>query len=242
MADEVFEVPTKLTYWPTQGLRRASVNSFGCGGTNAHCILDDAYNYLTSRGLKGAHRTVTDSQIEDLETLSDLLSISSQDSTWSKVDGNVSDRTSYSSTPLEIAKIAPAPKLLYWSSHEQNGVERTSKALLKYLLDKTRGELPEDFLDSLVYTLSECRSRLSWKTYAVASTVDELVSLLEQGVPKPLRASQVPSLGFIFTGQGAQWYAMGRELLCYATFRQSLEGATAYLESEGCTWNLFCKK
>ncbi|GLA55110.1 type I Iterative Polyketide synthase (PKS) [Aspergillus niger] len=239
MAEWNITVPTKLTYWPTQGLRRASVNSFGYGGTNAHCILDDAYNYLTSRGLKGAHRTVTDSQIEDLETLSDLLSISSQDSTWSKVDGNVSDRTSYSSTPLEIAKIAPAPKLLYWSSHEQNGVERTSKALLKYLLDKTRGELPEDFLDSLVYTLSECRSRLSWKTYAVASTVDELVSLLEQGVPKPLRASQVPSLGFIFTGQGAQWYAMGRELLCYATFRQSLEGATAYLEREGCTWNLF---
>jgi acyl transferase domain-containing protein len=90
--------------------------------------------------------------------------------------------------------------------------------------------------------LSECRSRLSWKTYAVASTADELVSILEQGVPKPLRASQVPSLGFVFTGQGAQWYAMGRELLCYATFRQSLEAATAYLESEGCTWNLFCKK
>ncbi|GFF43418.1 lovastatin nonaketide synthase [Aspergillus udagawae] len=239
MTDWNITIPTKLTYWPTQGLRRASVNSFGYGGTNAHCILDDAYNYLTSRGLKGAHRTVIDSRIEDLETLSDLLSTSSQDSTWSKVDGNESDRTSYSTTPLEIAKIAPAPKLFYWSSHEQNGVERTSKALLTYLLDKTRGELPEDFLDSLVYTLSECRSRLSWKTYAVATTVEELVSILEQGVPKPLRASQVPSLGFIFTGQGAQWYAMGRELLCYATFRQSLEAATAYLESEGCTWNLF---
>lgn len=29
-------VPTKLMPWPTKGLRRMSVNSFGFGGTNAH--------------------------------------------------------------------------------------------------------------------------------------------------------------------------------------------------------------
>ena len=41
------KIPTELTPWPSPGLRRASVNSFGYGGTNGHVILDDAMNYLS---------------------------------------------------------------------------------------------------------------------------------------------------------------------------------------------------
>ncbi|KAE8386092.1 hypothetical protein BDV23DRAFT_187650 [Aspergillus alliaceus] len=40
------KIPTELTPWPTEILRRASVNSFGYGGTNAHVVLD---GYNTSR-------------------------------------------------------------------------------------------------------------------------------------------------------------------------------------------------
>ncbi|KAF2490386.1 reducing type I polyketide synthase [Lophium mytilinum] len=50
--------PLQPTKWPTKGLRRASVNSFGFGGTNAHVILDDALHYLQSRRLVGHHNTV----------------------------------------------------------------------------------------------------------------------------------------------------------------------------------------
>lgn len=42
-------IPTELTPWPTTGLRRASVNSFGYGGTNSHVILDDAFHYLAGK-------------------------------------------------------------------------------------------------------------------------------------------------------------------------------------------------
>src|SRR5947209_18776827 len=33
-------VVTELTRWPLHLLRRVSINSFGYGGANAHCILD----------------------------------------------------------------------------------------------------------------------------------------------------------------------------------------------------------
>ena len=50
--------PTEAAPWPTEGLRRMSINSFGVGGSNAHLILEDAYNYLESRNIKGVHHTV----------------------------------------------------------------------------------------------------------------------------------------------------------------------------------------
>ncbi|KAI0156750.1 polyketide synthase [Hypoxylon sp. FL1284] len=35
--------------WPSSGLRRVSINSFGYGGSNAHIVIDDAYHYIFSR-------------------------------------------------------------------------------------------------------------------------------------------------------------------------------------------------
>lgn len=40
------QIPKELTAWPSPGLRRVSINSFGYGGSNAHVILDDALHYL----------------------------------------------------------------------------------------------------------------------------------------------------------------------------------------------------
>ncbi|PYI31454.1 hypothetical protein BP00DRAFT_474969 [Aspergillus indologenus CBS 114.80] len=49
--------PTAAIPWPSTGLRRACVNSFGFGGSNAVVILDDALHYLAQNGLDGHHRT-----------------------------------------------------------------------------------------------------------------------------------------------------------------------------------------
>ncbi|KAF3919106.1 hypothetical protein ABW21_db0206002 [Orbilia brochopaga] len=51
--------PTKATPWPGDGLRRASINSFGFGGTNAHVVLDDARGFLRENGLEGKANYIT---------------------------------------------------------------------------------------------------------------------------------------------------------------------------------------
>ncbi|TKW50288.1 Phthiocerol synthesis polyketide synthase type I PpsB [Colletotrichum tanaceti] len=49
------KIPTTLTVWPHSGPRRASINSFGFGGANAHVIIQDAASYLSRHGLPGRH-------------------------------------------------------------------------------------------------------------------------------------------------------------------------------------------
>lgn len=49
--DWKISVPTSVMPWPSHKLQRASVNSFGYGGTNAHAILDSATEYQSSFGL-----------------------------------------------------------------------------------------------------------------------------------------------------------------------------------------------
>ncbi len=50
------QIPQEPTPWPTRGLRRASVNSFGFGGTNSHVVLD-ACHFLRDHFLVGNHIT-----------------------------------------------------------------------------------------------------------------------------------------------------------------------------------------
>lgn len=47
-------MPETAVRWPSNCLRRVSVNNISHGGTNAHAILDDATEYLTSRGLQNS--------------------------------------------------------------------------------------------------------------------------------------------------------------------------------------------
>ena len=53
-----FKFPTTATLWPNQGLRRASINAFRYGGSNAHVIMKDALSYLSINQLNNKHRTV----------------------------------------------------------------------------------------------------------------------------------------------------------------------------------------
>jgi acyl transferase domain-containing protein len=133
------------------------------------------------------------------------------------------------------------PRLFVWSAHEQAGLDRIGRSYAEHLRSKATVGVEDSLMEQLSYTLNCRRSILPWKSFCVASSINELCSNLEGQISKPIRSSVAPKLAFIFTGQGAQWYAMGRELLSHEIFRTSLKEADAYLKSLECPWSLFGK-
>lgn len=218
----LFKIPTTSVPWPgSMTPRRVSVNSFGIGGTNAHVILDDARSYLQSHELVGHHATHTESRALGEDTASQDSSLSS----WEDV------------ATLE------RPRLFLLSAFDENGVGRLADAYLQYLQaqpNNTHGPAhnPENFLDNLSYTLAAKRSRFVWRASVVAESSDSLIQALSS-LEKPVRSTMNRRLGLVFTGQGAQWPGMGRELHKYKVFRDSVGAASRYLESLGCSWSLW---
>ena len=99
----------------------------------------------------------------------------------------------------------------------------------------------EDHFASLSHTLMSRRSLLSWRLGLIASTHQELLGKLadNSGVQSMSKAADSVRIGFVFTGQGAQWYAMGRELFLHCRqYRGSIKTSDAMLSELGATWTL----
>ncbi|EEP81156.1 hypothetical protein UREG_05998 [Uncinocarpus reesii 1704] len=239
------QVPTQLMPWPSEGPRRISINSFGYGGTNAHCIIDDAYHYLRDRNLNGNHNTVQDYNDHSPASSNDSGVEVKQDQILSLRYGNFGVSTprcvSFGEPDIFVNPGSKSPKLFVLTSNEPSGIDRAATVYHDYLLRRVETLQPpgvEQLFEKLAYTLASRRSILPWKSFAVASSIDELAEKLSNSLVKPIRSSKPPALCFVFTGQGAQWWAMGRELCMHQVYQQSLEEATRYLLSIGSEWSL----
>nr|ALQ32965.1 putative polyketide synthase [Fusarium scirpi] len=214
LSDWHLSLPQNVMTWPEQGMRRISVNSFGFGGANAHVILDDAYHYLRDRGLVGKHNV-------DIHSAGSDSGISSTQSS-------------------EIAREASV-KLLPFSSRDQAGVKRVCDGFATWLQhgDFDKHDNDTATLGDVAHTLSLRRSHLEHRTFAVISSMPDLSERLSIGLPAATRSQRHgDNLVMVFTGQGAQWPAMGRELFENPIFHQSIKTSQSYLEELGCRWNL----
>lgn len=98
-------------------------------------------------------------------------------------------------------------------------------------------------LGNLAHTLNQRRSRFPWRIAFSARSVDHLASLLAQDGDIPIHPAQVldetPRIAFVFNGQGAQWFGMGRELMdAYPTYLRTLEACDEVIKRLGATWSL----
>lgn len=207
LADWHLALPQELLRWPTTGMRRVSVNSFGFGGANAHVILDDAHHYLEARGLEGKHNTLVH---------------------YSDSDSGVE----------EDVKTTTTKKLFLITGKDQAGPKRVADDLNTWLQKDSDESKDTTLLENLAYTLGTRRNHLEHRSYAVASSVQELSEKISKGLPAATRSQRHgDNLVMVFTGQGAQWPAMGQELLENTVFRQSIEASQSYLSALGCTWD-----
>ncbi|GFN16497.1 type I Iterative Polyketide synthase (PKS) [Aspergillus tubingensis] len=207
--DEEFlhvKVPRKAIPWPVDGIRRASVSSFGFGGTNVHVVLDDAPSQLNVNGF---------------------------------TEQPYSNGTDLMPSRRLTRKPSGTARLLVWSSADKDGIPRLRDTWKPYFagLQIASEERPE-YLDRLSHTLSTRRSCLEWRAYAVVQLSCDWKTIPDS-LTCPGQSISSPNLAYVFSGQGAQWYAMGRELLdAYPTFLNSIRDANAYLKTLGCQWDL----
>lgn len=221
-----FEVPQKLEPWipNSNGIRRASINNFGYGGTNAHVIVEMGPQWRADSGIQATNGT---SHINGHTNGTESTSGSDNKPTS---QGN-STNPSRNKT-----------KVLVLSARDERTCQDMISNLKDYFRRQKDHEKPDQLLQSIVYTLGHRRSMMPWVAACPISYtrgVSTVVESLESSQFKPKRIVRVPRIGMVFTGQGAQWYAMGRELIiAYPVFKSSLELGDAYLRELGADWSL----
>lgn len=214
-------LPPKTIPWPTTGLRRVSVNSFGYGGANGHAILDDAASYFLEKGISGNHTTLL------LPSTGDVDSGFNSDAS-SEEEGRA------------------ASKLFVFSSFDQAGLARMGSSWTTFL-SKRLEEAKEStigvetdleaYAGNLAYTLAARRTLFDYRSFVVGTSLPELRDKLEEGLPTIRRAAKNDNVIMVFTGQGAQWPRMGLDLIAHPVFLESMNKTQSILDSLNCPWN-----
>lgn len=230
-------LPLQPTPWPAPGMRQLSINSFGFSGTNGHVVLVDALHYLEQNKLSGFHKTLPyPDTAHNGHTNGESAS---ESATNGHTQTNGHTHTNGDSTT------ARPPLVFAFSSFDEQGVQRNASALANYLKDLLSDPLSnaKEYMNDLAYTLAAKRTTFQWRSYYLSNSLGDLAQKLatDSSLLKPVRTRGVPNIGFVFTGQGAQWYAMGRELLVFSTFKESLESASRYMQELGSPWSLYGK-
>ncbi|KAL8861949.1 MAG: hypothetical protein Q9178_001819 [Gyalolechia marmorata] len=126
------------------------------------------------------------------------------------------------------------------SSKDSVVTQTSSRQLAAYIRQSVLSRTHSSPAD-VAYTLAERRSRFPWAVAVKARSLGDLAERLDDPKLKPTRGKRtIPRIGLVFNGQGAQWHAMGRELIdAYPVFGSAILQADKILAEYGATWSLY---
>ena len=129
-------------------------------------------------------------------------------------------------------------KLYVVTANDKASLSRALKNIVIYL--EQRPEIfQKDLTSNLAYTLGQRRSLLQSRAAIPALNSFELIEAINGEKFVTGKETEPLRIGFILTGQGAQWYGMGRELIDqYPVFAKSIQLADQCLIDNGADWSL----
>ena len=196
------------------------MNNFGFGGTN----VGDLYEpYTPVTNIIQAHVIMEEALDRPDGVLSEFNSIL----------GSMSNTNA-----MEIVTTRLLHYVYMFSANDRESLQRQIFLVAQYVKERPITLYPH-LLRYLAYTLGQRRSSHAWRVAVSASTQDGLIQALKDVALSPIKATEQPTVGFLFTGQGAQWPTMGMSLyLTYSTYARSLDKASEILSKLGASWSL----
>ena len=194
VVDAPREWPSELPY------RRASINSFGYGGANAHAVIDAASSYLE------AHPKLVNSTIPAAANGTSCNGHSAQTNGICASDGH-HDR---------IQKASKHVYVMAFSAHDEPTLRKNIKAIA--------AQADNQPISDLAYTLGCRRSAFPHRAFRVISEEEVSSQLVDENVKFGLQKTAQTVIAFAFTGQGAQWPQMGYALaMHFPSVRETLQ-------------------
>ncbi|KAM0421170.1 hypothetical protein ACHAPT_011062 [Fusarium lateritium] len=258
LEERKIKIATDVVPLPSTGPWRVSVNSFGYGGTNAHVILEAPSTY------EGPEHVQTQVSTQSNGTNGHLVETNGANGQAKETNGKKETHGSNghvektNGTNGHAEETAQAVKIsdnveangtngVNGKQAETHGVQlfvlsARSEASLQFMVSNLQQWVSShddaSYFPDLAYTLSTRRSHMQFRFSAAAASHEELVTLLSQK-PRITKAMITFHSVFLFTGQGAQWHAMGRELTMHQPiFRESMLRSDKILKQLGAEWSL----
>ena len=127
-------------------------------------------------------------------------------------------------------------RLYTLSAASQRSLRKQAIAVASYL---TEPHFSATFMKELAFTLGERRSMHELRLAVPAETQQDLMIGLQDESYVQNRVLSTPKVGFVFTGQGAQYANMGQDLQKWSTeYRNAIHAADHQLQNLGASFSL----